>query len=363
MIEVLKDGENYAPSTKTEKVVEPDQFQFAAAFLDHGHIYGQCNGLCDAGATIKWAYDPNMARCKKFCEAFPTVRIADSFNQILDDPMVQLVASAAVPNRRAQVGCQVMDSGKHYFTDKSPFTNLKQLNDVKHVIDQTGKKYMVYYAERIHNDAAWITGDLIDEGIIGKVLQVLTIAPHRLNLSARPKWFLNKSCYGGILTDLGSHQVEQFLHYAGCSDAIINFARVENFYHSDSTGLEDFGEISMTGCNGTSFYTRVDWFSPDGLRTWGDGRTFILGTEGTIELRKYLDVARQAPSSKIFLVNGESEQEIDCLGRSKFPFFAKFILDCINGTEFAMTQDHALKAAELSMRAQEIADSRGMSQL
>ena len=158
------------------------------------------------------------------------------------------------------------------------------------------------------------------------------------------------------ITDIGSHQVDQFLTYVGCSDAAINFARVANFGHPDQPGLEDFGEMSMTGDNGASFYSRVDWYIPDGLRTWGDGRTFILGSTGSIELRKYIDVARAAPAASLFLVDGEQEREIDCLDRSGFPFFGQLIRDCIERTETAMTQAHVFKAAELSMQAQQLAE-------
>jgi predicted dehydrogenase len=216
---------------------------------------------------------------------------------------------------------------------------------------------MAYYAERLHNDAAWYAGELIEQGAVGRVLQVLNLAPHRLARETRPDWFFDKQAYGGILTDIGSHQVEQFLTYAGCENATVNFARVANMNNPDRPGLEDFGELSLTGDNVASFYTRVDWFTPEGLRTWGDGRCFIVGTQGTMELRKYLDVAREAPSSRLFLVNGEGEQEIECQGTTGFPFFGRLILDCLNRTEIAMTQAHAFKAAELSMRAQLIADS------
>jgi predicted dehydrogenase len=215
---------------------------------------------------------------------------------------------------------------------------------------------MVYYAERLHNDAAWRAGELIAQGAVGRVLQVLNIAPHRLAKDSRPNWFFDKARYGGILTDIGSHQVEQFLTYAACSSASINFARVENFGHPDKPGLEDFGEMSMTGDNGASFYSRVDWYTPEGLKTWGDGRTFIVGSTGSIELRKYIDVARQAPASKLFLVDGQGEHEIDCLNQTGFPFFGQLILDCMHRTETAMTQAHVFKAAQLSMQAQVLAD-------
>lgn len=354
----IADGANYAPTADVEPVVSPGEFQVAAAFLDHGHINGQCNGLRDAGADIKWVYDPDPVRVDSFRQAFPEAQVAPNFRTILQDPEIRIVASAAVPSERADIGAQVLNAGKDYFTDKSPFTTLSQLENIRDLVASTGGKYMVYYAERLHNDAAWRAGELIAEGAIGQVLQVLNLAPHRLARDTRPDWFFDKSRYGGILTDIGSHQVEQFLTYSGCTDASVNFARVANMANPDKPGLEDFGEISLTGDNGASFYTRVDWFTPGGLRTWGDGRSFIVGTEGTMELRKYLDVARgEAPSSRLFLVNGESEQEIECQGTTGFPFFGKLIIDSIHRTEDAMSQSHAFRAAELSMRAQLIADS------
>ncbi len=114
--------------------------------------------------------------------------------------------------------------------------------------------------------------------------------------------------------------------------------------------------MSMTGDNGASFYARVDWYTPEGLRTWGDGRTFIVGTEGTIELRKYIDVATRAPASRLLLVNGAGEYSEDCLGQTGFPFFGQLIQDCIHRSERAMGQAHVFAAAELSMRAQMLAD-------
>lgn len=352
----IGDGANYAPTATTEAVVDTGEFCFAAAFLDHGHIQGQINGLRDAGATLSTIYDPERQRVQALLEAYPGTTVVDSFEEILADPDIDLVASAAIPNRRASIGIEVMQAGKDYFTDKSPFTTLEQLAQVSDVAQATGQKYAVYYAERLHNDAAWRAGELIEEGAIGSVLQVLNLAPHRLAAHLRPAWFFDKDQYGGILTDIGCHQVEQFLSYTGCSDAVINYARVENFNNSQYPGLEDFGEMSLTGDNGASFYTRVDWYTPDGLRTWGDGRTFILGTEGTLELRKYIDPGRQAPASTIVLVNREGEHELDCLNQTGFPFFGRLILDCINRTEIAMSQQHAFKAAELSMLAQTIAD-------
>lgn len=352
----IKDGANYAPTGAAKRVVAEGEFGIAAAFLDHGHIYGQVNGLRDAGATLRYVYDPDPDRLAAFCERYPEVKAVDSFEAILQAQDIHLVCAAAIPSERADIGIDVLRAGKHYFTDKAPFTTLEQLVRAKQCVADTGLRYWVYYAERIHNDAAWRAGELVASGAIGRVLQVLNIAPHRLNPGSRPEWFFKKSRYGGILTDIGSHQVEQFLTYANATDAQVNFARVENFNNPGYPELEDFGEFSMTADNGASFYSRVDWYTPDGLRTWGDGRTFILGTEGSIELRKYIDITGAAPSSTLLLVDAAGEHREECLGQTGFPFFGQLILDCINGTELAMTQNHTFKAAELSLRAQQVAE-------
>jgi predicted dehydrogenase len=278
-------------------------------------------------------------------------------DEILDDPDVRLVTSAAIPDQRCALGLQVMQAGKDYFTDKSPFTTLTQLEQARAAVAATGKKYMVSYSERLGNESAWQAGELIKQGAIGRVLQVLNLAPHNLAAHSRPDWFFQKARYGGILTDIGSHQFEQFLAYTGATDGTINFARVENFGNPEYPGLEDFGEASLTLNTGASAYCRIDWFNPAGSRTWGDGRTFILGETGYMELRKYINVAKEDGGDKIYLVDGTTDCEIPCAGRVGFPFFGQLILDVLNRTELAMTQDHAFKAAELSLKAQAFADS------
>ncbi len=354
-----KDGMNYAPEGKPDPVVGKGDFPFAASRLDHGHINGQCRGLIEAGGELRYVYDPDPAKVKAFCEKYPEVKPVNSEEEILNDPEIKLVAAAAIPNERGPLGLRVMDAGKDYFTDKTPFTSLDQLNAARKKTAETGRKYMVYYGERLHNEAGMFAGDLVDQGAIGRVLQVVGFGPHRIgNPKNRPDWFYKKARYGGILSDIGSHQCEQFLHYTGARDAVVNSARVENFNHPDYPELEDFGEASLEADNGASFYFRVDWFTPEGLRTWGDGRTFILGTEGYIELRKYIDVATDRMGDQLYLVNGDGEKHMDLHGKVGFPFFGRLILDCLNRTENAMTQEHAFKAAELCLKAQDLAENR-----
>ena len=346
------DGMNYAPRGIPRPVVQPGEFPFAVAHLDHGHIHGQTNGLMEAGGDLKWVYDPDAERLAGFLKNYPGARAARSLAEILDDPEIRLVAAAAIPSERGPLGCAVMEAGKDYFTDKAPFTSLDQLVLARETVVRTGCKYMVYYSERLHVECAVHAGELIRQGAIGRVLQVIGLGPHRLNAESRPAWFFEKARYGGILCDIGSHQIEQFLHYSGAENARVTHSLVANHAHPEYPELEDYGEATLLADNGATNHFRVDWFTPSGLGTWGDGRTFILGTEGYIELRKYIDVARQAEGDHLYLVNGDGEQHLELRGKVGFPFFGELILDCLNRTENAMTQRHAFKAAELCLLAQ-----------
>lgn len=357
----IADGASYAPTAARKAVVAPGEFCFAAAFLDHGHIYGQTNGLLDAGGTLSRVYDPDPEKVAAFCKAFPQAQVAASFEALLEDSALHLIAAAAVPDRRAAIGGQVMRAGKDYFTDKCPFTTLEQLRETEQLAQTTGRRYFVYFAERVHNEAAWRAGEMLAQGAVGEVIQVLNLAPHRLSAETRPDWFFRKANYGGIITDIGSHQVEQFLTYAGCVDAQVNFAAVRNQGQPQTPQLEDFGEFSLTGVPARggaapSFYARIDWYTPAGSPVWGDGRTFVLGTQGSLEVRKYIDLGRKAPASVILAVDDQGVEEVDCLNQIGFPFFGQLILDVLNGTETAMTQQHIFKAAEISLQAQAIAD-------
>ena len=346
-------GMTYAPKGKPAPVVKPGEFVFSAAHLDHGHIYGMCNALLEAGGTLKYVYDRDPNRVAQFVKTYPQVQVALTEQQVLDDKETHMICSAHITSERGPFGLRVMGAGKDYFADKAPFTTMAQLNAAREMVKATGRKYMVYYGERIHCQAATLAGEMIKAGEIGEVVHVEGFGPHRLMAHARPAWFFEKDKYGGILCDIGSHQIEQYLYFAGEEEAQVTYSRIGNYANPDHPGLDDFGDCNIVGEKGTTNYFRVDWFTPDGLRTWGDGRTLIIGTKGYIELRKYVNVGTEMEGGDhVFLVNGQKEQYFNANGAG-CPFFGQLVLDVLNRTENAMTQHHAFKAAELCLQAQE----------
>ena len=345
-------GKDGLLSMDAKPVVKGKDFVFAAMSLEHGHIYDMCKGLCTAGGCLKWVYDPDPEKLRAFTRRFPQVKIARDEDEILQDTEVRMVAAADVPAKRCALGLRVMDSGKDYFTDKAPMTTREQLEQAREKVKETGRMYAVFYSERVGTESGVYAGQLIEAGAIGKVIQVIGMGPHRLGALPRPDWFYDRELAGGILCDIGSHQVEQFLFYSGAKDATVTRSQVGNFGHPEHPGLEDFGDCMLLGDNGSTNYFRVDWFTPDGLGTWGDGRTFILGTDGYIELRKFINVGVDPSGEHVFLVDHHGERHIPVAGTVGCPYFGELILDSLNRTENAMSQEHAFKAAQICLIAQ-----------
>ena len=349
MASTKSSGMDHRPAGEYRRVVEPGDFPIAAIHMAHSHLRSMCAALVGAGAEVRVVYDPDPAKLALLREDFPDARVAASEEEVLDDPDVKLVAAAAVPCDRGPTGERVMRAGKDYFTDKCPFTTLAQLESARATAAETGRKFMVYYGERLHNEAIIRAGQLIHDGAIGRVIQIAAFGPHRLEAHNRPDWFFRRERYGGIICDLGSHQAEKFLDFAGSTGARVLSSSVANYGNPDYPELEDFGQATLA-VDGATCYFRVDWFTPDGLRSWGDARTFVLGTEGYLEVRAHVDVAR-GDGPVLNLVDGRGERSVE-VGTSGFPFFGDLILDCLERTENAMTQERAFLAAELSLRAQ-----------
>ena len=242
---------------KPQPVVGPGEFQFAAVGLEHGHIYGMTNGLLEAGATLTAVWDEDPEKVAAYRRTFPQARAAASLDELLADPDIQLIASAAIPSERCPLGLRVMAAGKDYFVDKAPMTSLPQLEAARRAVAETGRKYMVYYSERLHSEAATLADYLIKQNTIGRVLHVEGFGPHRLG-GPRPAWFYEKARYGGILCDIGSHQLEQFLYFAGVENADITFARKANYAHPATPEFEDFGECTATAANGGRITAATD---------------------------------------------------------------------------------------------------------
>jgi predicted dehydrogenase len=338
-----------------QATARPRRIRFAAIGLNHGHIYGQTEAVIRGGGELVWVYAKEPELVAAFQKRFPQARLARSEKEVLEDGTIQLVVSASIPNERAPLGIAVMRAGKDVMVDKPGITTLEQLAEVRRVQQETRRIYSILYSERHENRATVKAGELVRAGAIGRVVQTIGLGPHRLNLPSRPAWFFEKERYGGILCDIGSHQFDQFLFFTGSKQAEVVASQAGNLSHPRYPGLEDFGDAMVRG-DGGSGYVRVDWFTPDGLSTWGDGRLTVLGTDGFIEIRKNVDIAGRSGGSHLFLVDKKETRYIDTTGQP-LPYGERLVDDVLNRTETAMSQEHCFLATELALRAQKQAQA------
>jgi predicted dehydrogenase len=357
------------PSRVAYESVEPTQdadakpqhsIKFAVCGMSHDHIYGMVGAIQRGGGTLVAAYGAEPDKIAGFKKRFPDVKVVASEDAILDDPSIQLVLSSTIPDQRAPLGVRVMKKGKDFLSDKPGATSLEQIDEIRKTIAETKRIYAILYSERFEVKAAVKAGEMIKAGAIGKVIQTINIAPHQIvqhgvdpyagGAGGRPEWFWEPARYGGILVDIGSHQVDQFLYYTGSTQAEVVASQVANVHHPQRPKFQDFGDMMLRGDKGFG-YVRLDWFTPDGLGTWGDGRLFILGTDGYIEVRKYVDVARGKQGNNLFIVDKDQARYIDC-NNLTLPFGPQFVSDVVNRTHTAQDQTQCLLAAELVVRAQ-----------
>ncbi len=330
-----------------------ESIRFSVIGINHSHIYGMVSSLIEGGGQLVAVYSKEPELLPDFTKRYPTVKVVKSEAEILEDNSIQLVASAAIPVDRAPIGIRAMKSGKDFMTDKPGILTFDQLKEVKKVQKETKRIYSIVYSERLGNRASVQAGELIQAGAIGKVVQTLGVGPHRMRPATRPDWFFDPEKAGGILCDIGSHQCDQFLFYTGSKQAEVNFSQIGNFNNPKYPNYSDFGDMSVRSPHATG-YIRIDWFTPEGLDTWGDGRMFILGTEGYIEMRKYIDIAGRKGENHLFLVNQKETKYFDC-SQVYMPYGEQLVSDVVNRTETAMSQDHCFLATELALTAQKMA--------
>ena len=352
-------------TVKSEVIIQPkpqpvfaNRIKFAVINIDHPHIYGMTDAIKRGGGELIAVYAKQPEMVAAFSKSYPEAKLAKSEAEILEDPSIQLVLSSGIPDERAPLGIRVMQHGKDYLTDKPGIITLEQLAEVRKVQQATKRIYSIMYSERFENKATEKASQLVKAGAIGQVIQTVNLAPHRIfnnigktGLSVRPDWFWDKKRYGGILTDIGSHQFDQYLHFTGSTEAEVLMSQTGNVHHPDKPLFEDFGDVMLSGNGGTG-YIRVDWFTPDGLDTWGDGRLTILGTDGFIEVRKNTDIASGLKGGNhLYMANKKEMVHMDC-NNEILPFGPLLVDDILNRTETAMSQKHCLLATELALKAQ-----------
>ena len=325
--------------------------------IDHGHIFDMLDEMLKEGCGCDYFWtEGSPLTLDEFSKKYPQIKRADNKSDILNDEDIDMILISSIPKERANLSIDALKAGKDVMVDKPGCTTINQLNNLKQTVKETGKIWSINFSERFHVAAVVKAEELVAAGKIGKVIHTIGTGPHRQGNYERPDWFYDRNSYGGIITDIGSHQIHQFLVFTNSNKAKVNHALVENTNKRDFAGFQDFGEVNLTG-NGGHGYVRLDWFTPDALPSWGDGRLFILGNKGFIEIRKYIDLAKSEKGDHLFLANDEKVNYIDC-SNVKLSYFVNLIQDVLNRTETACSQKLTFLSMELAIKAQKLAEKK-----
>ena len=325
--------------------------------IDHSHIFDMLDEMVKEGCNCNYFWtEGSPLTLKEFNRKYPHIKRVENKSEILENDKIDMILISSIPKNRGHLSVEALKSGKDVMVDKPGCTTLDQLNDLKQVVKETGKIWSVNFSERFHVAAVAKAEELVTEGKIGKVIQTMGTGPHRQGNYERPDWFYDRESYGGIITDIGSHQIHQFLVFTNSNKAKITHSLVKNITKKHLSGFQDFGEINLTG-NGGYGYVRLDWFTPDALPTWGDGRLFILGDKGFIEIRKYTELAKSNSGNHLYYANNDEVKYIDC-ANVKLPYFRNLIEDVLNRSETACSQELTYLTMELAIKAQELAEKK-----
>jgi len=327
--------------------------RFAAIGLDHRHIYDLTAGLLAAGAVCV-GHDPvttDQRVLAGFRKRFPDVPSAERA-RLLDDPSIDFVVIAAVPRDRAALAIEAMRRGKDVVVDKPGITTSEQLDAVEATMRETGRIWSVALG-RLLSPSVQEALRIARSGELGRVVSLTSLAPHRLNRALRPRWFFEREAYGGIITDIGVHSIDQFMAFADVSEPTLAAATIGCF-GTPPPGFEDFAEITLRG-GGMTGTMRLDWFTPDGLADWGDGRLFLVGTEGTLELRKNLDLEGRQGGNHMFVTNRERTRYVHC-DAMPVRYYSDFVTDLQDRSGRVLDNGRIVAACRVALRCQEQAE-------
>jgi predicted dehydrogenase len=317
--------------------------------LDHVHGLVLAFRLRQAGATIL-AHHSSGAQNRLAMRLLGPRAKARTPEEIIDDPDIDLIVTAAVPSERGPIAVAALRAGKHVVADKPGVTTLDGLTDLDLAVAESGKRWWVMFGERFENRAVGEACRRARLGDIGRVVSVLGLGPHRMGADGRPDWFWEPSATGGILVDIGSHQADQFLTATGAASADVLSSAVGNVASPAHPRMEDIG-MMVLAADGAVGTHRVDYLSPKGLKTWGDGRLMIVGTDGTLEVRTNVDVAGKRGKEHLIATDHKGVHRIDCGGRP-VDWARRIVADIADGSDTFATHDHIRAVCDVTLRAQ-----------
>ncbi|MFD2671393.1 Gfo/Idh/MocA family protein [Marinicrinis sediminis] len=255
---------------------------FAIIGCQHAHISIFIEEMLALGHVCKGIYERENHRLAEQIARKYDLPIVASLEE-LEQESIDLIGCAAINNEKIDIMEWCEQFGKPIMIDKPAVTNRDGLKRLSALISRNQLEIGMLLTERYRPSVSTLKRR-IAEGRYGTIVHISMRKPHMLRPEDRPDWHFSKEQSGGIINDLFVHDIDLLRWLLAdeiCEMQAFRSKRIlpeyPDFY--DAAGLQ----IKMQGGGTAQLY--ADWHTPESCWTYGDGRIFVTGTEGTAELR------------------------------------------------------------------------------
>lgn len=322
--------------------------------MAHPHIFAMINEVLNEEKDLKIVAlcDPKTPEyVKKAQEKIHGVSVYNSEQELYSNEKFDIVMSSAIGSDKGGIAIRALSSNKSIMFDKPLVTTTRELDIIVSLIkDNTQLKIMLWLTCR-YSDSYYTVKKLIESGEIGEVVHLYFVRPHRLAPSTRPDWMFNHQMYGGIINDIGVHDLDLARWYtkSECKEILSATTSNTRFPEYD---INDNGSVFIKMENGAEAMVFENWLTPDAFPSHGDTRVSITGTKGTIEKLAF-------PKNMVKLVTDKQPPQDVLLTAPKLSSVQDFVLSLKN-QEYnpLVTTYDAIMATRLALEAQKIADTK-----
>ncbi len=259
--------------------------KIAFAGLRHNHIYTLYNEIKahpDLAVVGAWEETADAAEAAK---AMMTEPFYDSYEALLADPQVDVVAIGDYYGIRGKRVIQALKAGKAVITDKPLCTSLEELAEIERISRE--KSIPVGIQLELRDDPTLrLAESIIKNGELGEIRAVQFTAQHPLNYGVRPNWYFEEGKHGGTFNDIAIHAMDALTWLTGSPYETTLFTRQWNAYATEVPEFKDCAQFNGLLANGAAVTGDVSYSAPpSAFKLPSYWRFTVWGADGYIELR------------------------------------------------------------------------------
>jgi predicted dehydrogenase len=170
--------------------------------------------------------------------AYPSARILRSLEEVLNDPAIDLCVVTTPNTSHVELATAALRAGKHVVVDKPLAPTSAEARGLIDLAAAQGKLLAPFHNRRYDGDFLTVR-KLVDEGTLGRIVQVLSHYDRFRPLQRPNSWKEAAGPASGNLFDLGPHLVDQAVALFGTPTAVTASVR----YDRDQTDIDDAADI------------------------------------------------------------------------------------------------------------------------